>query len=1301
MIRPSSPFTHIVIGVLLAWLAGLPLFAQSPLSRAAAPFADPMAGLRLEENENPEPEECLDNWDPVCGADGVTYSNACHAEEAGTSVACQDVCPCPDPAPVPIPKLIIEPRQVVVLEEAGQSYQFTAYWEGSEEPAAGIVWESSDSKQVIVEGGYARALTDDAYAVITARSALDIVHEPAYASVMVAKLQPELIQLPESLVQSVQVVSLEEEKSVAPFDLFLEVDITPATLDLRVGDVVVFDDHVGIDIGFVSVDEKAGIVTLRGYVPNLDQVYSDLRVELDSRALQKVSSVLIEAEEAKLRRERESKSGFACAFQLVPEIGGDSLVYIDIQDGRLQTATFLVEALLGLTVPSFDVDTRINCHLDLPSIPVGTPVPILPLTLGVFGYAAVGGDLVFDVTDGFTTNTPSASASTLARGGFEYRDGEVIFPGEVEEPATDYDLGALFFGPSEADVSIDLSAYIEAGTLLRFYVGPAIDPDLALLEVRATVLRFTLGRHFSLPLQASLGPDHPDYLGPVVSDYFDAHFWVLKNIGTGNQVNKVLKKIGVEGANYEAPGWEIYHFDYFHPRPTLASTAGQVFVGGSNGYPPSAGISTELSEWIHPFLPDPIDRVEVWRRPMPDGDFESHWTRGDFNYTPTSADVGNWQLRAMAYNADFGPHTDGFPTESNIIDLEVAPSPVIQLDPTSVQLSTAVTLSDEVIFTATNTTQQTVTYDLRLLPEAPDRLYLDAEGAFTLGPEESRIHGIGLDCDTAAESGEGHWLAVTAAGQNHEFQHPVSYECVLLDIDPESLFFSMAVGESETRTVTLTNRLAPPLEWYVANGGSTSLSITPLLGTLLTVPQEVTITASCDSAGRTETSIVFAGRVGSTSPELTQELPITLNCADEGGDTWGDPHLVTFDDVAYDFQAKGEFVLSRGSVGDFEVQTRQVPRGNSAVTLNKAVALKVGGQRVAFYIDPPVGGGPLMVDGEVESVADGETLALANGGRIEHDGDVHYVRWPGSEAYVRIRRGHGSGGYFNVFVRPDAVHGNLVGLLGDNDGDGGNDFRLRNGVGLPSPPSFDHLYDCSQGDCFAYDDPYGWLVRSETLFDYSPDEGPETFEPAAGELYPPGPVSLDDFPADQVEWAVQACLDAGITLAELVEACALDILVTGDIEMGTSAGEVQASSGNALVPGFECSSEFRPDWCAKVMDNDQGKCNRGEWATATQPTGWVRIRFARLETVEKVALFDRACTEQVSSGRIVFGDGSPAIAFGALPDDGKTALEIDVVPPRTVTWIEVHLDTTNNPEPDNQNPGLGEVVINDGTVTVP
>jgi hypothetical protein len=67
----------------------------------------------------------------------------------------------------------------------------------------------------------------------------------------------------------------------------------------------------------------------------------------------------------------------------------------------------------------------------------------------------------------------------------------------------------------------------------------------------------------------------------------------------------------------------------------------------------------------------------------------------------------------------------------------------------------------------------------------------------------------------------------------------------------------------------------------------------------------------------------------------------------------GDPHLTTFDQVRYDFQAVGEFIDVRSASGDLEVQTRQTAFEDSrTVSVITAVAAKVGATRVGVYMTP-------------------------------------------------------------------------------------------------------------------------------------------------------------------------------------------------------------------------------------------------------------------------------------------------------------------------------------------------------------
>ncbi|WP_421694975.1 hypothetical protein [Aestuariivirga sp.] len=115
----------------------------------------------------------------------------------------------------------------------------------------------------------------------------------------------------------------------------------------------------------------------------------------------------------------------------------------------------------------------------------------------------------------------------------------------------------------------------------------------------------------------------------------------------------------------------------------------------------------------------------------------------------------------------------------------------------------------------------------------------------------------------------------------------------------------------------------------------------------------------------------------------------------------GDPHIVTTNGIAYDFQAAGEFVALKDEDGSFELQTRQspvtttfTPGANaytglaSCVSLNTAVALKLGSQRVTYQqVGPSARDGrmELRIGGRVKTLDRG-TLDLGSGSSITANG---------------------------------------------------------------------------------------------------------------------------------------------------------------------------------------------------------------------------------------------------------------------------------------------------------------------------
>lgn len=122
-----------------------------------------------------------------------------------------------------------------------------------------------------------------------------------------------------------------------------------------------------------------------------------------------------------------------------------------------------------------------------------------------------------------------------------------------------------------------------------------------------------------------------------------------------------------------------------------------------------------------------------------------------------------------------------------------------------------------------------------------------------------------------------------------------------------------------------------------------------------------------------------------------------------------------------------------------------------------------------------------------------------------------------------------------------------------------------------------------------------------------------------------------------------------------------------------------------------CSSEYQPGWCVRAVDGKNGTCNDGEWATASETTGQVELLFRPPRFVTSVALYDRACTEQVRAGHLEFSDGSENVPFSMLENSGAQATTLSFEP-KQLSGLRVVIDQGDIP-----NPGIGEIVLGDGS----
>jgi FtsP/CotA-like multicopper oxidase with cupredoxin domain len=312
------------------------------------------------------------------------------------------------------------------------------------------------------------------------------------------------------------------------------------------------------------------------------------------------------------------------------------------------------------------------------------------------------------------------------------------------------------------------------------------------------------------------------------------------------------------------------------------------------------------------------------------------------------------------------------------------------------------------------------------------------------------------------------------------------------------------------------------------------------------------------------TNYVYITATDSLGKQEQAVFRLKVGGGDDGSD-WGDPHIHTVDGKSYDFQAVGEFVLLRDRDG-MEIQTRQtpVPSANpitdshsglkSCVSVNTAVAARVGSHRIAYQ--------PVGQSGGLQFFLDGEPARLSTGG-IDLDGHRVSAFDAGGEVGLRVDYAH----HAVLTVTPHFWPSNNIWYMNVNvshtHADEGLMGPIPKGTWLPVLPSGATVGPMPEALGERYTVLYrtfanAWRVTDTTsLFVYEPGTSTKTFtdedwpaEQAPCKFKPkfelPGtlPVSIS------LEEAEQLC--QGVTLDHLHRDCVFDVATTGERSFANS-----------------------------------------------------------------------------------------------------------------------------------------------------
>ncbi len=301
-------------------------------------------------------------------------------------------------------------------------------------------------------------------------------------------------------------------------------------------------------------------------------------------------------------------------------------------------------------------------------------------------------------------------------------------------------------------------------------------------------------------------------------------------------------------------------------------------------------------------------------------------------------------------------------------------------------------------------------------------------------------------------------------------------------------------------------------------------------------------------------------------PACSPVLPPIIHVPEPRGmGAYGDPHMATFDGLAYDFMALGEFQLVRSESLGLDVQMRTFPWGVSGSAVDR-IALALNG----YQVEIDGWEQRLAVDGVETELPEGTRWDLGDGAYLIRQDGAFVVNFPSTvEARPVLSV---KGGTVQMWVPPGA--GDVRGLLGDADGDRDGDLKTYDGV--PLPP------DVKEADLYrGFAD--GWRVnRDNTLFTYGAGQSTDDFTDRS---HPSALTRLADLSDEVLAAGTTVCEQAGVADGPQFEDCILDWAITGDQAFVDAAAAQEGSVVEAGARGLDTAGNVSEGFDGDIAEN--------------------------------------------------------------------------------------------------------------------